>query len=62
MKQYNSDAPVEQIGVDEDSPFHTNKLGNSHVLVVKDHFSEWPKLYTSPNQEAEPVADAFINK
>ena len=62
MKQHNSRAPVEKIGVYEDGPFPTNKLGNSHVLVVKDHFNEWPQVYTIPNQETEPVAEAFINK
>nr|XP_014100470.2 uncharacterized protein LOC118679721 [Bactrocera oleae] len=40
MKQYNSGAPVEQIGEDEDGPFPTKKSGNSNVLVVKDHFNE----------------------
>ncbi len=56
MKQYNSGAPFEQIAVNVG-----NKLGNRHVLVVKDHFNEWPEVYTIPNQEAEPVADVFIN-
>ena len=62
MKQYHPDAPFERITVGMDDPFPTNKFGNKYVLVVKDYFNEWPEVYTIPNQEAEPVADVFINK
>lgn len=62
MKQCNSDPLVEQIGVDEDGLFPTNKFENSQDFVVKDHFNEISKLYAIANQEAEPVSDAFINK
>lgn len=45
-----------------DDPFATIKFGNKCVLVVKDYFTEWPEIYTITNQEAELVADVFINK
>ncbi len=48
--------------MDEDGPFPTNKLRNSDVLVVTEHFNEWPEVYTIPDQEPESVANAFLNR
>ncbi|KAJ8946223.1 hypothetical protein NQ318_013034 [Aromia moschata] len=60
MVQYLSGAPFERVAVDILGPLPVTDRGNKYLMVVMDYFSKWPEAVPLPNQEAETVAEAFI--
>ncbi|KAJ8957235.1 hypothetical protein NQ318_007799 [Aromia moschata] len=60
MVQYLSGAPFERVVVDILGPLPVTDRGNKYLMVVMDYFSKWPEAVPLPNQEAETVAEAFI--
>jgi len=60
MRQYNSGAPFERIGLDVLGPFPASTRGNKFLLVVMDYFSKWPEAWPIPNMAAETCASALV--
>ncbi|KAJ8950520.1 hypothetical protein NQ318_015264 [Aromia moschata] len=60
MVQYLSGAPFERVAVDILGPLPVTDRGNKYLMVVMDYFSKWSEAVPLPNQEAETVAEAFI--
>lgn len=60
MRHYYAGAPFERIAMDVAGSFPLRKLGTKYVLVVKDFFSKWAKVYPIPNLEALKVGGIYL--
>ena len=56
-----ADAPFHTVSVDVIS-FHKSDRGNSKVVVMTDHFTNWVEVKAVPDEKAETVADAIYEK
>jgi hypothetical protein len=50
-----------QVGMDIAGPLPLSTRGNRYILVVVDYLSRYPETVPMPNQEAEVVAQAFLD-
>jgi transposase InsO family protein len=60
MHQYNVGAPFKRIAIDVAGPFPWSNQGNPYLLIAKDYFTKWPKVYAIPNQQVSTVAEALV--
>ena len=56
-----ADQPFHTVSVDVIS-FHKSNRGNSKVVVMTDHFTNWVEVKAVPDEKAETVADAIYEK
>ena len=52
--------PMERVAMDVMGPLPRTRRGNKFILVVMDYCTRWAEAFPLPTQEAEKVADAFV--
>ena len=62
LKQSQSCAPLERIGIDIVGPLPVTENGNEYIIVLGDYFSKWKEAYPVPNHTAMTVADKVITE
>ena len=62
MGHYQTGEPMECIALDILGPLPITKAGNRYILVMVDLFTKWTEAVALPNQEAETIAQAFLNE
>ena len=61
-KPYTSGSFNERVAMDIVGPMKQSQRGNKYVLAITDHFSKFSRAVPLPNQTAETVATAFIER
>ena len=62
LQQSQVGGPFQRIGMDILGPFPQTKRGNRVVLVLADYFTKWPEAIALPNQDAQTIASALVEK
>ncbi len=52
---------MERVHIDLLGPFIESNSGNKYILVMVDQFSKWTECAALPDQQAETVAEQFLN-
>ena len=61
MKIHHAGYPMERVHIDLLGPFVESNGGNKYILVMIDQFSKWIECAAIPDQQAETVAQQFLN-
>ena len=62
MKKFHAGEPMERIHIDILGPLTETDRHNKYVLVMVDQFTKWVELEALPEQSAERVARAFVER
>ena len=62
MKTYKVDCVMERVAMDKMGPIPLSNRNNKYVLVIQDYFSKLVEAYLLPDQEAETVAQVFVEQ
>ena len=62
MGEMYSDEPFETISIDFLCGLPVTARGNTHLLVICDHFTRWCEVFPVPDMTASTVADVIVNQ
>ena len=62
LKSFHAGYPMERVHLDILGPFQTSRSGNKYLLVMVDQFTKWIEIEALPEQSAEVIAKAAIDR
>ena len=62
QKSFHAGSPMERVHLDILGPFPESSLGNKYLLVMVDQFTKWVEVEALPEQSAETIAKAAVDR
>ena len=62
LQSYHAGVPMERVHLDILGPFQTSQSGNKYLLVMVDQFTKWIEIEPLPEQSAEKIAKAAVDR
>lgn len=62
LQSFHAGYPMERVHMDILGPLQTSKKGNKYLLVMVDQFTKWIEIEALPEQTAENVAKAAVDR
>lgn len=57
-----TDRPFQKVGIDLLGPFPKSTMGNKHIIVAIDYFSNWVVAQAVPSADSNHVVDFFVRR
>lgn len=61
LLQWNVGASLEKIAIDLAVPFSRSRLGNRYLLVIMNHFNEWPEVAALSSQQTQQISRTLFD-
>jgi transposase InsO family protein len=62
LQSYHAGVPMERVHLDILGPFQVSRSGNRYLLVMVDQFTKWVEIEPLPEQSAELIAKAAVDR
>lgn len=62
LHSFHAGYPMERVHIDILGPLQTSRSGNKYLLVMVDQFTKWIEIEALPDQSAESVARAAVDR